>query len=88
MKNVPESGKVFIIKKPFSTLAGVSYEVGDVLKLVEPTGMSPFGFQSKICNWIVECKHFSPPQKETVWSGIYLMIEKGRIEEPEKGYRG
>lgn len=90
MKNIPEAGKVFVVKKPFSTLAEVSYETGDTLELIELTGMAPFGFQSKLCNWIVRCKHFCPPQKETVWSGIYFMIESGiLVEEPDvTGYRG
>jgi hypothetical protein len=55
------------------------YVAGDKLILHEPTGLDPFGFQSQISNWIIECKYFKPPQDESVWSGIWLMIERKLI---------
>lgn len=89
MHNIPEPGKIYEVVKPFRTMAGVDYKVGDHLELIEPTGRNPFGFQSKLCNWVVKCKHFSPPDDQTVWSGIYIMIENGTIRALDRrGYRG
>jgi hypothetical protein len=79
MTRIPQSGDVFVVQRPFSTLAGAAYEPGDKLMLVEPTGDAPFKFESRVTNWRVKCKHFEPPQPESVWSGIWNMIEEGTI---------
>lgn len=85
MRNVPEAGKVFVIKRPFRTVAGVSYERGDTLELIEPTGQDPFGYGRGMPAWVVKCKHFSPPDKRSIWTGIWLMADEGIIEERQDG---
>jgi hypothetical protein len=87
--NIPQSGDVYEVIRAFSTLAGVSYDLGDHMELIEPTGQSPYGHQSKICNWVVKCKYWTPPQPQTVWSMIWYLIDQGFIRKIEKtGYRG
>lgn len=81
MKNVPEAGKVFEVVRPFSTVAGVSYQVGDRLELIEPTGQNPFGWETHLPAWVVKCKHFSPPDNRSIWTAIWFMAERGDIRE-------
>lgn len=81
MKNVPEAGKTFVVVESFSTMAGVSYEPGDTLELIEPTGQNPFGFRTHLPVWIVKCKHFSPPDQRSIWTSIWYMAERGMIKE-------
>lgn len=80
MKNFPKSSKIYEIMVSFSTLAGVSYEIGDMLILIEPTTEAPFGRGSNLCNWVVKCKHFSPPDPHSIWSNIWMAIEDGSIK--------
>ncbi len=61
-------------------LSGVAYGAGDILELIEPTGQMPFGHRSRICNWAVKCKAFRPPMPQSIWSGIWLMVEDGYLE--------
>lgn len=68
-----------INKKWHDKARELSYQEGDILELVEPTGQAPFGYQSHLCNWTVKCKHFSPPQKESVWSAIWSMVDDGTL---------
>lgn len=78
--NIPEAGKVYEVVKPFVTLAGVTYKVGDRLELVEPTDRNPFKTKSKLCNWVVKCKYWSPEDDSSVWSNIWFMVEAGIIQ--------
>ena len=83
MRNLPEPGKVFEITQSFYTTAGVLYEKGDTLELIKSTEESPFGFESHFCNWVVKCKHWSPPDPHSIWSSIWYMIGRGLIQEKE-----
>ncbi len=84
MSHIPKPGDVYIVAIEAETQGTMKddlepYNAGDRLILLEPTGLAPFGHQSSICNWLVECKHFKPPQDEAVWSNIWHMIEIGAI---------
>lgn len=81
MKNVPEAGKIFEVVRPFNTIAGVSYQAGDTLELIEPTGQNPFGVKTYLPAWVVKCKFYSPPDKRTIWTSIWYMAERGDIRE-------
>jgi hypothetical protein len=59
------------------TLAGVNYDVGDILELLEPTELTPHDAFMPPHNWLVKCKHWEPPQPESVWSNIYWMVVRG-----------
>ncbi len=76
---LPKPGSILLVVQPFHTLAGVSYEKGDRLELIEPTGQAPFGFESNLGNWIVKCRYFTPPDPHSIWSGIWLMLEAGLV---------
>ncbi len=81
-----KSGDIYKVIKPFSTLAAVEYEIGDTLKLIEPTGQTPFKLIADgDVNWFVKCKHFSPPIAESVWSCIQHSINIGLIEKIANG---
>jgi len=60
--------------------SGIVYEEGDIIELIEPTGQAPFGYQSCLCNWIVKCKAFSPPQPQSIWSCIWLCVDYGYLK--------
>ena len=77
---IPKSGDILVVKIPFATAAGVEYEYGDRLELIEPTGQSPFGHNSAISNWVVKCKHFSPPAPQSVWASIWGLLEYRFLE--------
>jgi hypothetical protein len=84
LSHIPKPGDVYIIVVPADTLGTQKkdlepYDIGDRLVLLEPTGLVPFNSKSSICNWLVKCKHFCPPQDEAVWSNIWMMIEHGMI---------
>lgn len=75
-----KSGDILVVKHPILTLADKVYNVGDELQLIEPTGMAPFGFKSNLCNWVVKCPYFSPPDDRSVWGGIWMLVERGWLE--------
>jgi hypothetical protein len=79
-----KSGDILVVEHPFHALSGKTYERGMELKLIEPTGLAPFGYQSKVCNWIVECPFFSPPANESVWSVIWYAVEMGWLRKKEQ----
>lgn len=81
MKNVPASGKTFEVVTPFYTAAGKSYEIGDILELIEPTGQNPYGWTTHLPAWVVKCKYFSPPDQKSIWTSIWFMAERGMIKE-------
>lgn len=74
---LPKPGDELILTQPIWTLAKHTYKHGDKFFLVEPTGVSPHGYQSGLCNWIVRCKY-----TESVWSSIWHMIDT-RVLVPE-----
>lgn len=75
-----EPGETYVAKVGFFTYAGKEYAPGDEFFLIERTRFAPFGFISFTgTNWIVRCKHFSPPAKECVWSSIDGMILFGML---------
>jgi len=76
---IPKSGDVLVVKRAFHTLAGVQYDVGDKLILMEPTMQAPWGITSRLCNWLVKCKHWQPPQPQAVWSNIWVCLEEGTL---------
>ena len=55
----PDAVYEFVVGMTFAS--GKLYEPGDQLRLHHMTDESPFGSCSKLGNWIVSCKHFSPP---------------------------
>ena len=76
----PVPGSIYEVAIPFTTMAGKSYEVGMQLELFEETDAHSFGHRSRISNWIVKCPYFSPPAPESIWSSIWIMIEKGYLK--------
>ena len=74
-----KSGDKLIVVIPFRTFAKKDYEDGMILELIEPTGRAPFKAQSRICNWVVKCPFFCPPDDQAVWSGIWMLVEGGWI---------
>ena len=78
----PIPGSVYRVAKPFLS-AGTwkSYDPGMLLELFEETqDPAPLGEKSKICNWIVKCPFFSPPQPESIWATIWILVESGYLE--------
>ncbi len=75
----PIPGARYVVAQAFAAMSGKIYEVGMVFELVEETTENPFGFQSKISNWFVKCPYFTPPEPESVWSSIWIMIERGQL---------
>lgn len=76
----PVPGSVYEVVRPFATRAGKSYEPGMQLELYEETADKPFGFESRISNWIVRCPFFAPPDPQSIWSSIWVLIEEGYIK--------
>lgn len=76
----PVPGSVYEVVRPFTTRAGKTYEVGMQLELHDETSERPFGFASRISNWIVTCPFFAPPAPEAVWSSIWILIEEGTLK--------
>jgi len=90
MGHVPRAGDVYVVLKPFSTLAGTAanprdYVLGGTLTLVGITDDAPFKSKSRISNWLVRCKYYEPPAPEAVWSGIWSMIEAGWLKWEKEG---
>lgn len=79
----PAPGDRYMVTTPFMTYSGKWYTPGDIFELVEETVEAPFGHKSKISNWYVRCPHFAPPEPESVWSGIWAMIEAGVLKRVE-----
>ena len=85
MNRTPQPGDVYVVCKPFETLgtfnAGLDgYEPGDTLTIFEPTGCNPFDQKEVHTHWVVKCKHFKPPQEESVWAWIPGFIREGFIK--------
>lgn len=78
---VPKPGDKLRLNISFVTPGNLSYAVGDVLELIEPTLDAPFGWKSRICNWHVKCKHHP---NGSVWSMIWAALEHGYMEKIEE----
>jgi hypothetical protein len=65
-----------VVVRPFVTFARVVYNKGDVLTIARATCQAPYGYESPICNFLVNCRHFP---LGTVWSGIWKMLEEGSV---------
>jgi hypothetical protein len=76
----PVPGNVYEVIRPFTTRAGKAYELGMQLELYEETAQKPFGFESRISNWIVKCPFFGPPASEAIWSSIWMLIEMNYLK--------
>jgi hypothetical protein len=76
----PVPGSIYEVVEPFTMRSGKAYEVGMRLELYEETDQKPFGYESRISNWIVKCPYFSPPDPRSVWSSIWMLIEQGHIK--------
>jgi hypothetical protein len=76
----PIPGSLYEVVRPFTMRSGKSYELGMQLELYEETDQKPFGFESRISNWIVKCPFFSPPDPQSIWSSIWALIEQGYIK--------
>jgi len=71
---LPQAGDVLMAEKLFRTKAGLVYQVGTRLRLIERTQDAPFGMLSSLGNWVVEC-----PFQVSVWTNIELMIAEGTL---------
>ena len=56
----PVPGSVYEVVRQFTVQSGKTYEPGMHLELYEETTEKPFGFESRISNWIVKCPFFAP----------------------------
>ena len=81
---IPKPGDIYEFIVPVEAGSGKEYEMGDRLELIKPTGLKPHDRESKICNWVVKCKYFSPPAPESVWASIWNMIEFEYIRKVEQ----
>jgi len=75
----PRVGDIYKITQTFWTLAHRRYAYGDLLELIRPTELSPFGHKSEDGNWIVRCKNFQPPDDRSVWSMIQWLIANDHV---------
>jgi hypothetical protein len=73
-ERLPQPGDVYVFTCPAITLAGVSYNIGDKLEIIERTTEAPHFRRSSLGNIVVRCKHFI-----SVWTNIEWMIVMGRI---------
>lgn len=73
--HVPQPNDIYEVVRPFTTAGSLSYAVGDRLLLLSQTDEVPHGFESKICNWRVRCKHH-----DSVWSAVWYMVEEGWVQ--------
>jgi hypothetical protein len=71
---LPNPGDTLVVKVPFVTMAGFTYNVGDEMLLLERTMESPYGRLSSLMNWKVKCPYFT-----SVWTGIEAMLAEGEI---------
>ena len=76
----PVPGSVNEVVRQFTAQSGKTYEAGMHLELYEETTEKPFGFESRISNWIVKCPFFAPPAPESIWSSIWFLIEQGHLK--------
>lgn len=84
------SGTKLRVVKPFYTRGlfkhfalSKFYEVDMVLKVIEPTGKNPWGYEDPSGFWLVDCPYFCPPMDESVWgneTGLAMLLEKGWLE--------
>jgi hypothetical protein len=78
-----KSGDRLGVVRPFITLSNVMYVKGDILELIEPTGLDPWSNGGEFDaphGWIVKCKAWCPPQSESIWYGINHCIEVGLLK--------
>ena len=66
----PKVGDVLELLVPIKTAAGKRYDVGDGLKLIEPSETNYRGMPARNC-WVLGCKHFP---EGTIWSDIERLI--------------
>lgn len=76
----PIPGSVYEVVRPFTMRSGKTYEIGMQLELCEETDQAPFGYESRISNWVVKCPFFSPPAPQSIWSSIWVLIEQGYLK--------
>lgn len=76
---IPKAGDVLVWTCSVSTAAGVTYDEGDTITLIEPTDEAPFNSRSRVSNWRVRCKHFEPPAPQSIWSNIWDAIQSGYL---------
>jgi len=72
--HIPQPGDIYMFTTAMRTAGQFDYDKGDLLTLVRLTEETPFGYKSKIGNWVVKCK-----EKTSVWSSIWYLIEQGNI---------
>lgn len=77
--HIPQPGDVYVIRQHLNAMSGASYKAGDKLTLIRTTDDAPFEYHSRISNWVVKCDNFDDPDKESVWSSIWDLIENGLI---------
>lgn len=59
------------------TVGNKSYQVGDMMELLERTDENPHGFvEHDGKNWAVKCKHFP----RSIWSSIPYAVKQGWLE--------
>ena len=66
-------GDIYEFTREYATLAGVSYDAGDQLEIVDRTTQAPHRRASSQ-NFVVKCKHFT-----SVWSNIPWAISEGKL---------
>jgi len=74
---LPQAGDIYEFAVPVHTLARVSYNVGDLVKIVGRTDFAPHHRTSSLGNLIVCCKHFP---NGSVWTNIELAIAEGNLK--------
>jgi hypothetical protein len=71
---LPKPGDLLKVEVPFRTMAGFTYNVGDVMLLLERTMDAPYGRLSSLGNWRVACRNLT-----SVWTNIEAMIAEGEL---------
>jgi len=66
-------GDIYEFTREYSTLAGVIYNVGDQVEILDRTTQAPHRRASSQ-NFVVKCKHFT-----SVWSNIPWAVAEGRL---------
>lgn len=82
MTNIPKPGDTLVYTRTVFTVADKVYSRGDKLKILSVINESPHGFKSKICNFLVSCKHHP---NGSVWSSIWFALDQGWLVK-EKNY--
>lgn len=76
---LPVAGDVYVFNVPVLSFAGVLYEPGDQLKIIERTTEQPHGRLNTLGNLRVRCKALT-----SVWTNIELMLDDGVIRLVER----